>query len=247
MSTKPLGRKNYGSISHLLGSRLGPSEHHVHKGQNDIATVRARDKHDRIIVSEKCDGSNVGILLLNNKIYALTRAGYLASSSPHKQHHYFSDWVAHNEHRFRAVLKEGERLCGEWMMQAHSILYDLDGLEPFFVFDLMKDAYRMPWNDVVKRVHPTFQLVPMVSAGFPITPQQAFALSDALPHRKSNTFGQCGALEQVEGFVWRIERDGEFDFMAKYVRPDKIDGKYLGDHDPVWNITPEQLPRYYTR
>lgn len=67
MSTKPLGRKNYGSISHLLGSRLGPSEYHVHKGQNDIATVRPRDKHDRITVTEKVDGSGVGIALIGTQ------------------------------------------------------------------------------------------------------------------------------------------------------------------------------------
>ncbi len=51
--------------------------------------------------------------------------------------------------------------------------------------------------------------------------------------------GFHGALDPVEGAVWRVERNalvnpgrsGErcpvVDFLAKYVRPDKIDGCYL--------------------
>lgn len=40
-------------------------------------------------------------------------------------------------------------------------------------------------------------------------------------------FGRHGATETVEGAVWRIEREGRVDFLTKWVRPDKIDGKYL--------------------
>lgn len=36
-----------------------------------------------------------------------------------------------------------------------------------------------------------------------------------------------GALDPVEGAVWRVERRGGGDFLAKYVRPDKTDGCYL--------------------
>ena len=38
-----------------------------------------------------------------------------------------------------------------------------------------------------------------------------------------------GALDPVEGAVWRVERLGKVDFLAKYVRPTKIDGLYLFD------------------
>jgi len=59
MNNKPLGRKSYGSIPHLPGSRLGPGDYHAHEGQARIATEKARDKHDKIYVQEKLDGSNV--------------------------------------------------------------------------------------------------------------------------------------------------------------------------------------------
>jgi hypothetical protein len=50
---KPLGFKNYGSIGHLPCSRMGPGDHSVHEGQARICLEKARDKHDRIFVTEK--------------------------------------------------------------------------------------------------------------------------------------------------------------------------------------------------
>jgi hypothetical protein len=46
--------------------------------------------------------------------------------------------------------------------------------------------------------------------------------------------GKHGATEQIEGAVWRVERKGMVDYLCKYVRPDKVDGKYLSDC-PVLN------------
>ena len=79
---KPLGGKAYGSISHLPGSRLGPGDHQCHEGKAVICTIRARDRHDRIIVQEKLDGSCVAVAKVDNRIIPLTRAGYPAHTSP---------------------------------------------------------------------------------------------------------------------------------------------------------------------
>jgi hypothetical protein len=46
--------------------------------------------------------------------------------------------------------------------------------------------------------------------------------------------GKHGALEPIEGVMWRVERKGKVDFLCKYVRPDKQDGIYLSG-DPVIN------------
>lgn len=171
---KPLGRKNYGSIGHLPCSRMGPGDHACHEGQQRIATEKARDKHDVIIVMEKVDGSNVGIARVGDEIHALGRAGYLAQSSKYEQHQLFAAWVRESEEFWRDMLQPGERLVGEWLAQAHSTRYTLP-LGPFAAFDLMV---------------------------------------------------------------------GEFDFMAKWVRPDKIDGKYLPgtatsvSEIEIWNWRP---------
>jgi hypothetical protein len=52
---KPLGIKNSGSIGHLPNSRMGEGDHKCPDGQARIATLKTRDKHDRIIVQEKLD------------------------------------------------------------------------------------------------------------------------------------------------------------------------------------------------
>ena len=108
---KPLGMRNYGSIPHLPGSRTGPGDHHCHEGQARIATVKTRDKHDEIIVQEKLDGSNVGVARIDDKIYPLGRAGYLASTSPFEQHVHFAKWAYANASRFLSVLKKWRACC----------------------------------------------------------------------------------------------------------------------------------------
>lgn len=66
---KLIGGKGYGSIGHLSGSRLGPSDSTIHFGQERILTEKARDKHDRIIVTEKLDGSCVAQALGCKRIH----------------------------------------------------------------------------------------------------------------------------------------------------------------------------------
>ena len=229
---KPLGIKSYGSIPHLPGSRIGPGDHHCHEGQARIATSQCRDKHDEVFVQEKLDGSNVGIARLNGEILALSRAGYLASTSPYEQHHAFSRWVEKNKSRFMAVLLEGERLCGEWLMQAHGTRYKL-WHEPLVVFDLMDGTKRMAYDAFMARVHKDFVIPDLIYRGQAMSVE---TIMDTLaPQWGDDTYGFHGALDPVEGAVWRVERKGVVDFLVKYVRPDKVDGCYLSDDNPIYN------------
>ena len=135
-NVKPLGQKAYGSIPHLPGSRLGEGDHHVSEGQAIIATKKTRDKNDLVIVQEKLDGSNCSVAKVNGQVSALGRSGYLAETSPYPQHQLFAKWVRSEEPRFAKLLNEGERVCGEWLAQAHGTKYNLQH-EPFVPFDIM--------------------------------------------------------------------------------------------------------------
>ncbi len=239
---KPLGIKNYGHIPHLPGSRMGTGDHSCHAGQAAIATLKARDRHDRIIVQEKLDGANVGVARVGDVLYPLGRAGYLADTSPYEQHWQFAAWVYANQDRFMAVLNDGERLCGEWLMQAHSTRYDLPH-EPFVVFDLMRETTRTPLDQLRERVKDLFTLPRLLSDGAPFGIEQALSAIATSGH---------GALDPVEGAVWRVERNQQsgksgseriqvVDFLVKYVRPDKVDGIYLPEisgYPPIWNWRP---------
>ena len=245
MNKKPLGHKNYGSIPHLPGSRMGSGDHHCHEGQANIATVKKRDKNDEIIVQEKLDGSNVGVARIDDEIIALGRAGYPASSSPWMQHRYFHRWVLKNHDRFWNVLENGERLVGEWLLQAHGTRYQLEH-EPFVAFDLMVGHVRAPLNDLERFWESGFRMPHQVHCGDAISVKQAMFLL--------GTYGEHGALDPVEGLVYRVERDrptgvkGEkkrkVDFLVKYVRPDKEDGIYLPDVSggkTIWNVNPLEV------
>lgn len=229
---KPLGKKSYGSIPHLLGSKLGDGDHHVHEGQHRICTEKTRDKHDLIIIQEKYDGSNVGVVKLNGKIIALTRSGYLAHTSPFEQHHYFGKLVKENEDRFDNVLQEGERLCGEWMLQAHGLRYDICA-DPIVFFDLFSDGKRLNFQEFYNRVTDIFT-----------TPRTLHIDNRAIPVRaainvlKDDGFHEIMCKEKPEGIIYRVERKCEVDFLAKFVRNDFVPGKYLPEisgKEPVFN------------
>lgn len=230
--SKPLGIKNYGSIGHLLCSRMGPGDHAVHSGQHKIATEKLRDRHDVVIVTEKLDGSNVGIARIEDKILALGRAGYLAQTSKYEQHQLFAFWVREREDYWREVLQSGERLIGEWLAQAHGTRYTLPH-GPFAAFDLMIDNQRCPFSVLVARcIAHNIPQPKLLHMGGPLTVEDAMQIHGN---------GDHGCLDLPEGAVWRIERRGEFDFLAKWVRPDKNDGVYLPEisgQPPIWNWRP---------
>jgi hypothetical protein len=144
----------------------------------------------------------------------------------------FADWVRDNESRFAAILAPGERLVGEWLAQAHGTRYDLKH-EPLVVFDLMTAHDRVTLRELRARVEPSaFITSYLVHEGEPVT------VAQILPYL--TTWGH-GALDPVEGAVWRVERHGKVDFLAKWVRPDKEDGSYLPEisgEEAVWNWRP---------
>lgn len=246
---KPLGGKSYGHIPHLPGSRMGPGDHACHEGQKRICTEQVRDKHDTVIVQEKLDGSNVGVYRRGDELIPLTRAGYVADTSPYEMHHLFYQWALEpaQRERFMDVLADGDRLCGEWLAQAHSTRYNLPH-EPFVAFDLMRTApapvNRLSMALLENRLRDVFVMPRILHRGGPFSIEQALAAIETSGH---------GAIDPVEGAVWRVERfeqldkrvpAGRFmkvDFLAKYVRPEKKDGIYLPEQsggEAVWNWRP---------
>ena len=231
---KPLGKKNYGSIAHLIGSKLGPGDHTIHQGQHNICTVKTRDKHDFIIVQEKYDGSNVGIANIDGGIFALTRRGYLAETSPFEQHHYFAKWVEANKSRFAAVVNPGDRLCGEWLLQAHGLTYQIE-TEPFIAFDYFQNSERITASDLNNHVHSFGFTTPRIIAlGW-----QSRPVDQMLRRLNVATKYPVVANGTPEGMIFRVERNGRVDFLAKYVRNDFEPGIYLPEisgNNPVWNF-----------
>jgi hypothetical protein len=176
---------------------------------------------------------------LDGKLYPLVRSGYVANSSPYEQHQYFYQWVWLHEDRFRQVLKEGERLVGEWLLQAHGTRYQLTH-EPFVAFDLIHANRRVSYAEFCDRVAPFFTIPHLIHQGAPFSIESAVSAIAQSGH---------GAIDPVEGAIWRVERQGKVDFLVKFVHHHKQDGLYLPETygQIVWNIEPKTLLNDPTR
>jgi hypothetical protein len=227
---KPFHGKAYGSIPHLIGSNRGPADHGVNEGMHVICTANP-GRGRMVYVSEKLDGSCVAVARRSNDIVPLIRSGYAASSSKYEMHVVFHRWAMQNEAMWMNLLEPGERVVGEWMAQAHSTLYDLSG-HPFFAFDIIGKRGRIPNNQLFTRCY---------KAGVKTVPLLAFSSSGVSVEaamKALGTSGQMNARPYAEGAVWRVENHGEFEFMAKHVRPGFTPGTLLPERtggDPVWN------------
>lgn len=241
MNNKPLNQKSYGSIGHLPNSRMGEGDHHCPEGQAKIATIKTRDKYDTVIVQEKLDGGNVGIVKINSEIIPITRTGYTAISSNYELHHLFHNWVMKHKNRFYELLQDQERVCGEWLAVAHGTKYDLPH-EPFVAFDIMTKMIRTCYDEFTERVLKYDFIIPRL-----IHKGEAYSVENMLEAIKISGHG---AIDPVEGAIWRIERNElikknnserklKVDFLTKYVKPDKIDGIYLNQESITYNAYKE--------
>jgi ATP-dependent RNA circularization protein (DNA/RNA ligase family) len=227
VNDKKIIDKNYGSIPHLQTSKLNQqADKKITIGQEEILTKKTRDWKDLIIVTEKLDGSNVGIIKKHNEIIALTRSGYSADTSKYNQHLYFKKYVEDNIIQKYAFLPEGFRICGEWMIQSHGTKYDISNEQPFVAFDIFNDCNeRILYINFIKFCSKyDIQTVPLIHIGQPISIDNSLKILGN---------GFYGKSEKPEGIVYRCEREGKVDFLAKWVRSDKEDGKYLDSEN--WN------------
>ncbi len=222
---KPLNFKNYGSIPHLSTSKLGSGDHFIEQGQERILTEKVRDKNDTVIVTEKYDGSNVGVAKKDGKIIALTRSGYLANTSPYKQHHWFAKWVDMHKHYFNYFLQNGERIVGELLVKTHSIQYVIDSITPIVFFD---------WFDSNNKRKPFYFLegtnLPLPRVLHKGTSIDTGTVSILLRRNRDKRFISL----YPEGAVYRVEREFKCDFLAKWVNHDFVAGVHLDDNS-MWN------------
>jgi len=218
---KPLGHKSYGSIGHLHNSRLGPGDHKVDIGQHRLCVEKC-PKNWRIIVQEKLDGSCVSAAKINGEIIALGRAGYKAYTSPYSHIREFQNWVNIHRGKLNYLLREGERVVGEWMLLQVSIPYVIKDYTNLFVpFDLINGHLnRATSNEVVERCREIKISGPnVIHMGPSINPQHIAGRHLLHP--------DVTAQEIPEGFVYRAESDGQVKFLAKWVKEDHEPGKWL--------------------
>ena len=211
----------YPSIPHLPGSRTA-SDRHVPLGIArrclDPAFASAGSE---VIVQEKLDGSCVAVVRRDGVIDAFGREGRPCAESGNEARRWFAGWVRERASRFGAILGEDELLVGEWMALVHGTRYEL-AHEPFVPFDLLQGKRRATLDALTERLAGTGLVTPrVVHRGLPLPIEDAVAKLGP---------GLHGAIDPPEGLVYRVERAGEVEIVAKWVRPTKIDGSLLPEN-----------------
>jgi hypothetical protein len=224
----PLGGKAYHRIPHLPGSRTGSGDRVCDLALAQRCTVKAR-VGEEIVIEEKLDGSCVAIARIAGRLVPLGREGWRAAESNNPGRRMFAAWALELEARLLPLLGEGDRVVGEWLALAHSTRYALTHA-PFVAFDWHHDGRWMTSAAIGEQFGALLPVPHVVHRGGPL------GIEDAM--RQLGERGHHGALDPVEGAVWRIERRGETLAWAKYVRAGKRDGELLPENSgksAVWN------------
>lgn len=217
----------YPRIGHLPGSRTGPGDRHVGLALAARLTEQAR-AGDRIVVQEKLDGSCVVVWRREGVLVAMGREGRPAAESRNDGRRMFAAWVAANEARFEA-LREGERAACEWLPIAHGTRYALPH-EPVALLDVFgAGGQRLGIDEVARWAEAAALPRPAV-----LHDGGALPVEEALARLGAG--GRHGALDAAEGVVYRVERDGLVAGLAKWVRHDKVDGRWLADHTGLEHV-----------
>lgn len=227
---KILPYKTYNKIGHLSKSRLGEGDHYIDPKTESLFLKDIQDPHSYCIVQEKLDGANVSVVRWKGEIIALSRSGYDCKNSDQEQFKMFHRYVNHYKERFENILiQDGMRIVGEWLALAHGIIYKFD-VEPFVPFDIFFHEMPFPYLKTLKVLYrERFTMPYEYHLGGACSLNRAIKLS-------SKDKSYHGA-EKVEGFIYRIEREGKPPLIAKYVHHDKIDGKYFNEDKSklIWN------------
>lgn len=237
--------RSYGSIFHLPGSKMVDKRD---KMANDEViyyfTKRRKKPTDLVIITEKVDGMNCSVLKRNDLLYPLVRKGYDVRTNRNEWIRNFARFVEDNYTRFMDLLKEDERLCGEWMLKTHTLDYNLK-TEPFIVFDLIQgtgdDSKRERYLNFLNRV----TLRGFVPAGLIHIGE---AMSQKTAYRLCGN-GYHGVVGKPEGVVYRYEDENGYVCSAKYVANPLIgnDEYFRAEDDHTFNKMKDDYRIYIPR
>lgn len=211
--------RNYPSIQHLQGSKLIDDRYKMlDMREQEYLTVKTRNKSDIVIVTEKVDGCNVGVIRNGDNLIAVSRKGYNVTTSPFAFIREFDEFVQARKERFMSLLNDGERVCGEWMVKTHTLRYKMKH-EPFICFDLISDSYRDRYSNAKSRLEINgFTTAGLVHYGTAIPVNVALEMADD---------GFHGVLDGIEGVVYRYESKDGFICSGKYVSNPLVGNKEL--------------------
>lgn len=176
-----------------------------------------------MIVEEKLDGSNTGIIR-HSKGFALQKRGSLVGASEHEQFNFFNNWAHQQNYEKIMALPKDTLMYGELLYAVHTIYYDRLP-DYFLVFDVKRQG---DWLDYDERKsfcnQYGFQMVPLIARGN-FTKDD---LQKMVPVKSA--YG-----DEAEGIVVkRYAKHGYF--RGKLVKPGFIKKLEESDHWTTYNV-----------
>jgi ATP-dependent RNA circularization protein (DNA/RNA ligase family) len=234
MPPKVLSYKTYNSIPHISSSRLGEGDHYIDEKHEKSLVDTLPNQQSLVIVQEKFDGSNVSIVRYQGELRVLSRNGYDCKNSNQLQHRMAYDYVQKYRTIFENICSQQEdRLVGEWLALAHGTRYEnLDDSSVFRPFDFYREGKELPF----------YQFIAIVSKmGLLHYPTVLHIGGSCSARRALKLLDEKGSSSDAEGVIYRLEEGGKPKFKAKYIKHDKVDGKYLKNEDGTYKKEEEYI------
>lgn len=195
----------------------------VTKKYNLDATTFQRLLAGEVVVEEKMDGSNTGIIR-HHKGFVLQNRNSLVGPSVHEQFDFFHNWANVQNYNKIMAVPENTLIYGELLYAVHTIYYDRLP-DYFLVFDVRQNG---SWLNYVDRAvfcaTYGFSMVPLIATGS-FTAEQLKKLVPA-----KSAYG-----DMSEGIVVkRYAKHGYF--RGKIVKPEFIKTLEESDHWTKYNV-----------
>lgn len=207
---------NFGSIKHLNGSKLADKLDSYLDEEAQKKFVQAkRNKNDIVIITEKIDGMNAGVIKKDGYLYPINRKGYdtRLMGKIRTELSLFGNgwakWVDEHYDLYDSLLKEGERLVFEYAEYRHTLEYKFH-CEPVFLlakYDSKNKKINYASLTALASKNGIMQ-PPLLNMGVALPPQ---IILSQYPK------GLIGVKGKIEGIVYSYEHNGVHEACAKYV------------------------------
>lgn len=207
---------NFGQIKHLYGSKMIDSYDKALNREEEIKFIECLiNVNDKVIVTEKIDGMNAGVVKIKGQLYPINRKGYDTRTMGNKFPKLkplgleWANWVNQNYMMLDEILKDGERLVFEDCIYQHTLKYDFKKSPIFLLAKMNEKSKKIPYDDLCEiAIKYNLEQPPLLNYGCSIKPQDII---------KQFPKGKIGSRDGIEGVVYSYEHNGENVATAKFV------------------------------
>lgn len=223
--------RNFGNIGHLSGSIMIDDEDKLlNEDEQRKYTICKRIGTDTVIIAEKIDGMNAGVLKKNGYLYPINRKGYdsrimgIVKKELELLGKEWALWVDNHYSLYDSILNEGERLVFENCILQHTLKYKFKREPVFLLAKYNSNNKRINYKELSElALINNIQQPPLLNIGIALPPQM---IIEQYPK------GLVGVQGHIEGVVYSYEHNGEHESCAKFVS------------NPIMGTT-KCIPQYY--